>query len=120
ALQNLVVHLSCHSFTPELNGLVRNADIGILYNPKNLTEKLFAISLKRQINQLEPSLKVRFNYPYLGTSDGFTVYLRHKFKEHYAGIELEVNQKFMENNTCPDWLNQVLYLALKKIQNEGF
>ncbi len=28
-----VLHLSSHSFTPELDGKVRNADIGLLYDP---------------------------------------------------------------------------------------
>ncbi len=28
-----VLHLAIHSFTPELNGAVRNADIGLLYDP---------------------------------------------------------------------------------------
>jgi hypothetical protein len=40
-----------------------------------------------------PDLKVRRNYPYSGTSDGFTAYLRRRFPAGvYIGIELEINQ----------------------------
>ena len=28
-----VIHISSHSFTPELNGKVRRADVGLLYDP---------------------------------------------------------------------------------------
>lgn len=90
-----VLHLSVHSFTPELNGEVRNADIGLLYDPQRTSEKDFCAVWKMEINKLDAGLKVRFNYPYRGTADGFTTYLRKKFpNEKYAGIELEVNQKF--------------------------
>jgi hypothetical protein len=37
------------------------------------------------------------NYPYQGTSDGFTTHLRKKFPDsQYVGIELEVNQKHLD------------------------
>src|SRR5688572_18934175 len=36
---NKVLHVSVHSFTPELNGELRNADIGLLYDPKRKNEK---------------------------------------------------------------------------------
>jgi hypothetical protein len=39
-------------------------------------------------------MKVRFNYPYKGTSDGLTTTLRKKFGPQYVGIEIEINQKF--------------------------
>jgi predicted N-formylglutamate amidohydrolase len=90
-----VLHISVHSFTPELNGEIRNADIGLLYDPKRKTEKDFCARWKENLLQEDPALKVRFNYPYRGTADGFTTYLRKHFPdEKYAGIELEVNQKF--------------------------
>ena len=28
-----VIHISSHSFTPELDGKVRSADVGLLYHP---------------------------------------------------------------------------------------
>lgn len=90
-----VLHLSVHSFTPILDGKVRNADVGLLYDPSRPGERTFAREWKRAIQNLSPDLKVRFNYPYLGTADGFTTYLRsHHPDDCYAGIELEVNQRF--------------------------
>jgi predicted N-formylglutamate amidohydrolase len=95
------IHLSIHTFTPILNGKKRNADIGILYDPKNKGEKNFSAILKEEIIK-KSGLKVRFNYPYLGISDGHATYLRKKLGyKKYLGIELEVNQKFyleMNNN----------------------
>lgn|SRR5574344_1062111 len=85
-----VLHLSIHSFTPLYNGVVRNADIGILYDPSFAAESCFARILKRQINGLLPHLNVRFNYPYLGKTDGHVVFYRKQYKGQYAGIELEM------------------------------
>ena len=89
-----VVHLGIHSFTPELNGKVRNTDIGILYDPSRPQERAYANVIKAEIKRLYPTMKVRFNYPYKGTSDGLTTTLRKKFGPRYVGIEIEINQKF--------------------------
>ena len=91
-----VVHLGIHSFTPELNGKVRNADIGILYDPARPQERAYAQVIKAEIKRLYPSMKVRFNYPYKGSSDGLTTTLRKKFGPRYVGIEIEINQKFFQ------------------------
>lgn len=91
-----VVHLGIHSFTPELNGNVRNADIGILYDPARPQECAYAQVIKDEIKRLYPTMKVRFNYPYKGSSDGLTTTLRKKFGPRYVGIEIEINQKFFQ------------------------
>lgn len=88
-----VIHLSIHSFTPTLNGQERNCDIGLLYDPQN--EKEFCIQWKKNLQVQEPDWRIRMNYPYKGTSDGFTTSLRKKFNENYQGIELEVNQELL-------------------------
>ena len=62
-----------------------------------------------------PELKIRFNYPYLGKADGFTTYLRKIFPENYIGIELEVNQKFVNNNKMKSAFKQQTFLALKAL-----
>ncbi|MBR4916918.1 MAG: N-formylglutamate amidohydrolase [Fibrobacter sp.] len=89
-----IVHLGIHSFTPVLNGKVRNTDIGILYDPARPLERAYANVIKVEIKRLYPKMKVRFNYPYKGTSDGLTTTLRKKFGPRYVGIEIEINQKF--------------------------
>ncbi len=89
-----IIHLGIHSFTPELNGKVRNTDIGILYDPARPQECAYANVIKAEIKRLYPAMKVRFNYPYKGSSDGLTTTLRKKFGPQYVGIEIEINQKF--------------------------
>ncbi|WP_136414631.1 N-formylglutamate amidohydrolase [Herbaspirillum sp. ST 5-3] len=89
-----VIHISCHSFTPELNGEVRNADLGLLYDPARRAEAELCQRWKNALRSAAHALKTRLNYPYTGTADGFTVYLRRRFEEaSYLGIELEINQK---------------------------
>ena len=88
-----VLHLSIHSFTPVLNNEVRNADIGLLYDPRRKEEKSFCLAWKEQLKKHWPEVTVRMNYPYKGVADGFTTYLRKQFPERYAGIEFELNQK---------------------------
>ena len=91
----IILHLSVHTFTPELNGNVRNADIGLLYDPSRSAEKAFCKRWQQQLNKQDPSLRIRMNYPYLGKADGFITYLRTRIdKDTYMGIELEVNQKY--------------------------
>ena len=56
------------------------------------------------------------NFPYLGTDDGFTTYLRTKFADaDYAGIELEVNQIFSNQNKMNFEIKEAIYQALEKI-----
>lgn len=89
-----VIHLSFHSFTPALNGVVRDADVGLLYDPARSREQAFCRRLQTLLRLAFPDLVVRRNYPYRGTADGFTRYLRTRFTARtYLGIELEINQK---------------------------
>lgn len=90
-----VLHISCHSFTPRMNGVSRTAEIGLLYDPARTEEAAFCKAWQRTIGRLAPHWRVRRNYPYRGSDDGFTPYLRSRFAGHlYRGIEIEVNQKF--------------------------
>ena len=95
AAGRLVLHFGVHSFTPELNGVVRQADSGLLYDPQRAWEQSFCTAWRSALRKHSPELRVRKNYPYLGTSDGFTTYLRTRFaNSQYAGVELEMNQRF--------------------------
>ena len=91
-----IIHLGIHSFTPVLNGVERDADVGILYDPSRPAEATIAEILIKNIREREPGLKIRKNYPYLGKSDGLTTTLRQKFGPTYAGLEIEINQKFLK------------------------
>lgn len=91
-----IIHLGIHSFTPVLNGVERDADVGILYDPSRPAEATIAEILIKNIREREPGLKIRKNYPYLGKSDGLTTTLRQKFGPTYAGLEIEINQKLLK------------------------
>jgi predicted N-formylglutamate amidohydrolase len=88
-----VIHIGVHSFTPVLNGRRRDADVGLLYDPKRPAETLWCDLWIIALARVAPELHVRRNYPYRGTSDGLITALRGRFPaRRYLGIELEVNQ----------------------------
>ena len=89
-----VVHISSHSFTPRLNGVVRNADAGLLYDPQRVSEQALCLRWQAALRNGMPDWHVRRNYPYKGASDGLTRYLRSLFADAvYSGIELEINHR---------------------------
>ncbi len=91
-----VLHVASHSFTPELGGVVRRADVAWLYDPRRAGEVEFASQWLAALRQRRPELKLRRNYPYEGKGDGLTSLLRKRHApEMYVGIELEVNQRFV-------------------------
>lgn len=100
-----VLHISVHSFTPELNGVTRNAAIGILYDPNRHAEKEVARIWRGLLLMQTPSYIIRMNYPYKGTSDSFTRSFRRIYAESdYIGIELECNQLLLQD---PDSLQNL-------------
>lgn len=91
----LVLHLSVHSFTPKLDGVRRNADVGLLYDPGRAGEARLTRDWRRNFLAAAPDLRVRCNYPYRGVSDGFIPALRREFPgSRYVGIEIEINQRW--------------------------
>ena len=91
-----VVHVASHSFTPELHGVVRQADVAWLYDPRRPGETVLASRWLHALRQRRPDLKLRRNYPYEGKGDGLTSLLRKRHApDQYVGIELEVNQRFV-------------------------
>ncbi len=115
-----VFHLSVHSFTPKLNGEIRTVDIGLLYDPTRNQEKTVCKMMKTQLKRAFPNLKIRMNYPYLGTADGFTTTLRKKFPENYMGIELEINQKFSTDNQMDISLKSGIFKVLESVVANDF
>ena len=91
-----VIHISSHSFTPEFNGRVRNADVGLLYDPGRRPEAALCTRWQAVLAAIAPELRVRRNYPYAGKGDGLASYLRGRFpRGAYVGIELEINQRIV-------------------------
>jgi Predicted N-formylglutamate amidohydrolase len=98
-----VIHLSVHSFTPKLGKEIRRADIGLLFDPQRKGERDLCCNLQAILRKTSDRLIVRRNYPYKGTADGLTTYLRKKYSgEKYLGIEIEINQKHINANR-PRW-----------------
>ncbi|NDP62044.1 N-formylglutamate amidohydrolase [Polaromonas sp.] len=90
-----VIHVASHSFTPELNSVVRQADVAWLYDPRRADEGAFAWRWLSATQKRRPGLKLRRNYPYQGKGDGLTSLLRKRHAPgEYVGLELEVNQRF--------------------------
>lgn len=115
----LVLHLSIHSFTPVLNTIQRNCGIGLLFDSRIDKEKQVASLLKDSISSKTDNFKVRFNYPYLGKMDGFTTYLRKQFPMNYIGIEIEINQKYAEENKNKMFLKDILFDALSELKTSN-
>jgi predicted N-formylglutamate amidohydrolase len=91
-----VIHVSSHSFTPELNGKVRGTDVGLLYDPARRGEAALCARWKASLAAIAPQLRVRRNYPYAGKGDGLTRDMRRRYPPRaYVGIELEVNQEIV-------------------------
>lgn len=93
-----VLHVSSHSFTPSLDGDVRRADVGLLYDPARESERRLCIAWQQALTARLPHWTTRRNYPYRGTGDGLTRHLRTRFADAaYCGIELEINQKHVRD-----------------------
>lgn len=91
-----VLHIASHSFTPVLDGEVRTADVGFLYDPRRPGESAWAQRWLAALARRAPALRLRRNYPYRGRGDGLTALLRRRFgPADYTGLEVEVNQRFV-------------------------
>jgi predicted N-formylglutamate amidohydrolase len=111
-----VLHLGVHSFVPQINGRVRTADVGLLYDPSRSLERRFCDRWKGSLHEMAPKLRVRRNYPYLGKADGFTTHLRQVFgSPQYLGIELEVNQRVLRTDENQRFLAKVISDSLRAV-----
>jgi predicted N-formylglutamate amidohydrolase len=104
-----VLHVSAHSFTPQLRGKTRNCDVGFLYDPKRRGEVRFVEAWHAALRAAAPELVLRRNYPYSGVSDALVTHLRRRYGQRgYVGLELEVNQKHVGSGR---WRGLVAVLA---------
>jgi len=113
-----VVHVSVHSFVPELDGQVRDADVGLLYDPRRAGERAVVDAMRQAL--AGHGLRARRNYPYAGTSDGFTTHLRRQHPDGvYAGVEIEVNQRLVRDAAGARRLGAELVAALATVAGLG-
>ncbi len=113
-----VLHISCHSFTPELNGKTRTADIGLQYDPKHGGEADLARRWQQAIVAAS-SWRVRRNYPYTGYEDGMIRILRRRFGTRVLGFELELNQALLQRGEFPRSLLKTLLASLQLAAEAG-
>jgi predicted N-formylglutamate amidohydrolase len=110
-----VVHVAVHSFTPALRGEVRNADLGLLYDPRRRREVSLCRSWKAILGE-SAELRVRFNYPYRGGADGLTTQLRRRFPAgSYVGIELEMNQRRLHTSADRAVMAGVIARSMRRL-----
>jgi predicted N-formylglutamate amidohydrolase len=108
-----VIHLAVHSFTPVLSGIRREAHIGLLYDSRRPSERQFCQRWQQEITHRRPDLKIRRNYPYLGTSDGLATWLRRRHDAPvYMGIEVEIHQLLAVDHTEQPSLASLLAQSL--------
>lgn len=108
-----VIHLAVHSFTPVLSGIRREAHIGLLYDSRRPSERQFCRRWQQEITHRRPDLKIRRNYPYLGTSDGLATWLRRRHDAPvYMGIEVEIHQLLAVDHTEQPSLASLLAQSL--------
>jgi predicted N-formylglutamate amidohydrolase len=94
ALRPPVLHLSVHSFTPELDGKKREVELGVLHDPAHPLEaeiaRLFLPILRAH------GFDARANEPYDGRADGLCTALRAKLPPSaYAGVEIEISHELL-------------------------
>ena len=98
-----VFHVTVHSFTPELNGQVRNADVTFLYDYRRTDERTLSEKWQRELKR-NLDVRVRRNYPYKGHTDGLTTALRNRWPmDEYVGICIEINQAHLLDGYPEDW-----------------
>ena len=91
-----VLHLSSHSFSPELDPANRTFDVGVLYDPAHAFEAELA---ERMLFQLRAAgLAVRANQPYGGVGAAICTSLRKELGADYAGIQLETSHAMTESS----------------------
>lgn len=115
---NACLHFSIHSFTPIFDGIVRETDIGILFDPARALEVAICFQMKALLNHSLPEMEVTYNAPYKGTDDGLTTFLRTQYpQDKYAGIEIEINQKWV-NTDKMDLILSVLENVLSNFKKK--
>jgi predicted N-formylglutamate amidohydrolase len=88
--------------------------MGLLYDPHRYGEKAFAQRLAQDLKQ--HNLRVRLNYPYRGTSDGLTTHCRRLFPpEQYVGLEIEVNQRHLQEKRGVQRMTASVAQSLRRV-----
>lgn len=116
-----VIHISVHTFTPRRRGVVRRADIGLLYDPHRRAEIEWCARWRETLTLVAPRWRIRMNYPYRGSDDGLTTTLRDIFDpRHYLGLELEVNQARLREPTAIRRVGGVIVRSVEQVRSTKY
>jgi predicted N-formylglutamate amidohydrolase len=118
AQRGAVVHVSAHSFTPVLDGKVRNVEIGLLFDPSRAGERALCERWREAIVRDPDStgMRVKMNLPYRGTSDGHTTALRRMLPaSRYVGIEVEVRNNLIARKRGQQRVGEMLARTLRSV-----
>lgn len=108
-----VLHVGVHSCTDVLGGAARDLDIALLFDPARASEASLCAAWRRGLEHAAPTLRHRFNEPYLGTDDGLTTTLRTRFPAgSYAGVEIELRQGFVLTEAAQRFASDLLTRTL--------
>jgi predicted N-formylglutamate amidohydrolase len=117
-----VVHVAVHSFTPRLDGRVRDFELGLLYDPARGIERRFALAWRSALRARAPSIRVRLNAPYRGNADGLTTAMRRErggcSDASYVGLELELNQRIVRTQGQRRALTRILAPSLREVLDQ--
>lgn len=108
------VHLSSHSFCPQLDPAQRNFDLGVLFDPEVEFEAMIATQLLTEL--AATGLSVRANEPYTGTQPALVTTMRaSRAAYRYAGIEIETSHAVVRQpNGCTRVAN-ALTVAMQRV-----
>ena len=88
--RHAVLHLSIHTFDPELDPAARAFDVGVLYEPNHAFEAAVAERILFMLRSA--GLAVRANQPYTGVGPAIcTSFREERAGQRYAGIQLETS-----------------------------
>lgn len=111
-----VLHLSVHSFTDVWNGVAREMDIGLLFDPSRESERMMCKGWQEHLESADGGLRTRHNEPYLGIDDGLTTALRQRFGDAmYAGVEVEIRQGLIARTRGQRVMGELLTETLRRL-----
>lgn len=94
------LHLSAHTMAETVGDQVRWMDIAFLFDPKRPFEEELCYAWAEKILEDYPQFRIAFNEPFQGYNDGQVVWLRGMYgQDQYLGIEVELNQKWVNTST---------------------
>ncbi len=111
-----VLHVSVHSFADSLDGVRRDLELGVLFDPARVWERRLAEAWAAAMADARPDWRVMHNEPYLGVADGLTTSVRRRFGGGaYAGIELEIRQGLIGTPAGQRAVADTLAAALRRL-----